>query len=128
MALLMVVRSHPTQLMTLREQITKHCRNKPEWIASGELQRLELKDRNGKTVSPQTIGRMLRYMEVRKLLAVKYIGDKQHAHYKHLPEYLRKYYIPSSQRWMGDALFSIPQVQVHEMVAKYTRALQKQDI
>lgn len=111
--------------MTLREQITKHCRSKSEWIASNDLQRLVLKDRTGKIVSPQTVGRMLRYMEVRKLLAVKYLGDKQHAHYKHLPEYLRRYYIPSSKRWTGEALFSIPQTQVHEMMAKYTKALQK---
>lgn len=105
--------------MNLREQLQRHMQARPYWIASGTLQRLVMKDKDGREFTPQTVGRMLRYMEERKLVAVKYEGDKNSAIYKHVPEYLRRYYIPISKR-EGIALFTIPTSQVQNMITKYT--------
>lgn len=111
--------------MNLREQLQAYMRQRPYWIASGVLQGLVLTNpKDGTFFTPQTIGRTMRSMEERKLLAVKYVGNKNAATYKHVPEYLRRYYIPVSQR-EGVAIFSIPTSQVQQMISKYTHYASK---
>lgn len=86
---------------------------------------MELKDREGVVVTPQTIGRTLRSLEEQKKLAVKYMGPKHHAHYKYLPEFLRKHYRPIDQRKdkKPDDLFNISATEVNAIIAKYSRRI-----
>jgi len=69
----------------------------PEVWASGELQRMEFKNKDGTNASPSVINRRCRNLEEEKLLAVRY-ENKNHAHYRHLQEWERENYIPTSQR------------------------------
>ena len=83
---------------------------------------MEFKSREGRVVTPQVTGRMLRYMEEHKCIAVKYEGAKHHAFYKHIPEYIRKHYIPSTERKEKkiDAMFNVPMEQIKALINRYT--------
>lgn len=104
---------------TVRANIKAYLRQRAnDWVASGELQRVEFKGRDGWAVTPQVVGRTLRSMEENSLVAVKYLGPKHHAHYKYLPDFLQKHYVPVMQR-NTDELFSCPSQVIQGLMKKY---------
>ena len=74
----------------------------PDWVPKGNITAMTWESKNGTTFLPETVGRTLRTLEADSKIAVKYIG--KNTLYKHIPNEMRRRYIPSSQR-EGEQLF-----------------------
>jgi DNA-binding transcriptional ArsR family regulator len=62
---------------TLKERLLKWLRNHPQWVASGDLQRIVSQTTD---YTPQNVGRRLRELQTEGLIEVRY--QKNHAHYR----------------------------------------------
>jgi len=96
--------SSSTQLKGLPAQIVSYMRGK-DWFAKGILTAdIVWKHQRGKHAGvrylPETVGRALRTLEEKKIIAVKPCGIS--VQYKHIPPELRWRYIPSSERSIGN--------------------------
>lgn len=93
-----------TQLKGLPAQIVSYMRGK-DWFAKGTLTAditwKHVRGKHyGKRYLPETVGRALRTLEERSIIAVK--ADGISVQYKHIPSELRARYIPSSDRKQGE--------------------------
>jgi hypothetical protein len=73
---------NPERKLSLREGILKLVRrNYPEYVASGEIQRVAMLH----SYTPQSAGRICRILESECFLSVTYKGKHHHAFYKAVP-------------------------------------------
>jgi len=88
--------------MTLQETITKYFADNPnEWIHSGTLERMTWKylkkmRREWVVAKPGTVGRTLRVLEERSIIAVEHCSGS--AQYRYILEKFRAKYRPFHER------------------------------
>jgi hypothetical protein len=75
------------------------------WEAKNALSRMTWEN-----YGADLVGRTLRGLEERSVIAVRYDGARSHAFYRYIPEDYRDKYIPSSQRPIGkeNELWKVP--------------------
>lgn len=80
-----------------RENIREYIKREyPNWIHSGELQRMIFKNRDGTTAMPKIVVRRVQELENERDIAVKY--ENGSSLYKFIPPVVRRYYITSEDR------------------------------
>ena len=92
---------------TLADKVLEYLSDFPdEWVHSATLERMTFQyHRQGKMVNakPGTIGRTLRSLEEKSLVAVTYVNGT--AQYRHIPKEYQERYIPSSRRMYQEVLW-----------------------
>lgn len=85
--------------MSAYQQILSHFKQHyPEAYASGAIQRMEWRGKNGRLITPSTVTRELRDMEAKKEIAVRYEGNVNSATYRYLEPRERDNYICTADR------------------------------
>ena len=83
--------------MSAQDKVLEYIKSRPkEWHPSGNLQRMEWKNKRGTNATPRTIVRRLEELENEKLIAVGY--DGLNAKYRYLEEKHRANYKPANKR------------------------------
>ena len=93
---------------TLADKVLEYLSDFPnEWVHSATLERMTFKyHRQGRLVDakPGTVGRTLRSLEEKSLIAVTYVNGT--AQYRYIPREYQKRYIPISKRTHQEVLWS----------------------
>ena len=66
--------------MSISDQLAKFMRNGHGWVASGDLQRMEWRDKKGNLATPSNISTRLRELAADGVLEVQI--RRNHAHYR----------------------------------------------
>jgi len=69
-------------MLTISQQIYKKLKESNGWVASGELERWYLKNKDGTNPTPQTIGRKARKLVEAGYLESKKEGKRHHGHFR----------------------------------------------
>lgn len=82
-----------SRTMSVSKQIEKYCaEHKDAWIPSGEIQRMEFKNKDGTLATPRSLVRRLQELENQKILAVQHLSKKQTSEYRWIPHDWRTRY------------------------------------
>jgi len=91
--------------MSLKTRLENYLKEHGDWVAKGEILKIDWFYLDGRTYMSETAGRKLRELEGEKKIAVKEDERRVSVYYKWLPEEYRYDYIPHSQRDRFDVLF-----------------------